>query len=242
MENIDFYTRTEKFFIQLQYGIGYYAEPITEINGKLISHMLEPSVFLDVIRIWEIEYPFLIDVEISKIKNAAANQKISKSDALIVFESLKNQYWFGNPIVFSEEIQKIKDIINKKDASINSCEFISNYIKFLTIKRDDIFEKLLDSVIENNINDRRKNEKAPTNNVRLKALTEFCPELISKLLNCSKDERKDVIHLITGVNREDSYKLLFTEYKRQINEFTIDVDGIDFEKLKNKLKNIYLSK
>jgi hypothetical protein len=90
--------------------------------------------------------------------------------------------------------------------------------------------------------DKRLKVNSPSNKQKLKALQEFCPELMDKLSKCSKEEQKDVIHLITGVNKEDSYKLLFTADKRQINEFTIDIDGIDFETLKNKLKNTHLSK
>jgi len=58
--------------------------------------------------------------------------------------------------------------------------------------------------------DKRKNqEKAPTSAERIMALLTLCPELEKKLVKNSKETKQRVIHLITGVNEEDSYKLAF---------------------------------
>jgi hypothetical protein len=85
--------------------------------------------------------------------------------------------------------------------------------------------------------DKRKNIYSPTNNEKLKSLCVFCPELISKLHKLSKKDKQEIIFLITGVNKADAYKNVFTSKKRILDETTIKNDEIDFEDLKNKLKN-----
>lgn len=104
------------------------------------------------------------------------------------------------------------------------------HIKYPLSKEESIIRKQ---------SDKRISLKAPTNKEKLKSLCEFCPELIT-LLNKStltKHEKGQVIYLITGVNKEDAYKNVFTSDKRTLDETTIKNDEIDFEHLKNKLKN-----
>jgi hypothetical protein len=80
-----------------------------------------------------------------------------------------------------------------------------------------------------NVKKSKNQAKEPTNKEKLKALTVFCPELIQKLHRFTKEEKEDVIHLITGVNKVDSYKLLFTSKKREIDSLRNDT----IENLKN---------
>jgi hypothetical protein len=92
--------------------------------------------------------------------------------------------------------------------------------------------------LSNRKKDKRLSEYAPNNNERLKALNEFCPELIKKMHGLDKETKKQIVNLITGVNKEDAYKNLFTaNAKKILNETIIQNDEIDIEDLKNKLKN-----
>jgi hypothetical protein len=83
--------------------------------------------------------------------------------------------------------------------------------------------------------DKRKTAKPITNNEKLKALTEFCPELIKRLHKLKVKEQKIVLNLITGVNKDDAYKKVITTHKRVIINTTFKNDEIDIEDLKNKL-------
>lgn len=85
--------------------------------------------------------------------------------------------------------------------------------------------------------DERLSKHRPSNNERLKSLKEFCPELTTKLLDLSKEEKGQIIHLITGVNKDDAYKKVFTADSRVLSDTSIRNDEIDFEDLKNKLNN-----
>jgi hypothetical protein len=81
--------------------------------------------------------------------------------------------------------------------------------------------------------DKRISQKAPPNAARIKALKEFCPELWDKLARCqNKETQQNVIHLITAVNVEDSYKLSFGS--RQSDRENRSIDGI--EELKKRLE------
>lgn len=85
--------------------------------------------------------------------------------------------------------------------------------------------------IPEKLDKRRTQAKPPTNYDRLMALQEFCPELIKKLLSSGKEVQKDVVHLITGVNKEDSYKLLFTTRKPNCKQSRIE----EINELKKKV-------
>lgn len=73
--------------------------------------------------------------------------------------------------------------------------------------------------------------KAPSNGQRLKALTVFCPELIDKLLNSNKEIQSEIGYLITGVNKTDAYKFLFTADRRTL-------EGVDSKDI-NKAKEVF---
>jgi hypothetical protein len=140
----------------------------------------------------------------------------------------------GNRLLPLIEVLKIRELDGVK-TRIEDFLLIMDVIKgylpdydFKDVSFDDI-KKL----------DKRKRLKPLTNNEKLIALCEFCPELIT-LLNKSKltkDEKGQVIYLITDVNKEDAYKKVFTADNRTLDKTTITNKEIDFEDLKNKLKN-----
>ncbi len=69
--------------------------------------------------------------------------------------------------------------------------------------------------------DGRASLKAPTSVEKIKALKEFCPELWSKLSRLNKKDQQQIIHLITAVNLEDSYKYSFGNRQNQIKSKVI---------------------
>lgn len=78
--------------------------------------------------------------------------------------------------------------------------------------------------------DKRNSQKAPTNPARIKALKEYCPELWNKLSKVqSKEVQQNVIHAITGANKEDSYKFSFGSRSKQLDKIEI----ADFVSLEN---------
>jgi hypothetical protein len=187
-----------------------------ELNSKILQSIffrLDEEITIVKSRIKQFE-----DEEFESIKKIdeefVSLSKVILSNHLLILE------WFISEFHFFIPNFNVKNEINKSLIGID--KFSENTSELLSGKH--------------------KRTKGLTNHVKLKSIEEFCPELIQRLHNCNKEEKKDVIHLITGVNRDDSYKLLFTSDKRQINETSIDIDGIDFETLKNKLKNTHLSK
>jgi hypothetical protein len=83
---------------------------------------------------------------------------------------------------------------------------------------------LTNEEIESNNLDKRLMKNAPTNKDKIKALKELCPELMKRLTNEDKETQQTVIHLITGVNKEDSYKYSFGSRWREADER--DVKGL----------------
>lgn len=116
--------------------------------------------------------------------------------------------------------------------------FVFRFIRFIPeyklINEHSELEKYYKEYNEQ-IKDKRKTAKPITNNEKLKALTEFCPELIKRLHNLKKYEQEQVIHLITGVNKVDAYKKVMTAEKKEIENTTFKNHEIDIEDLKNKL-------
>lgn len=91
--------------------------------------------------------------------------------------------------------------------------------------------KELKESVEVEISDKRISQKAPTNPARIKALKEYCPELWSKLIKSqSKEVQQNVIHAITGVNKEDSYKLSFGHRQKELDKAIVN----EFENLIDK--------
>lgn len=138
------------------------------------------------------------------------------------------------PLIEALRIQDAKGKWTRKE----DFEYLFNLIKYYL--PDYEFPEVTNEQIQKL--DGRLSQKQPTNKQRLKALSEFCPDFIKTLHKLSNDEKKDIIHLITGVNRDDSYKFIFTADKRILNETKMDFDQIDFEDLKTKLKNTETNK
>jgi hypothetical protein len=97
---------------------------------------------------------------------------------------------------------------------------IKEYKKFLFLKIEAIEE------IKKNSPKSKKTDRY----IRLYALNKFAPELMKKLK--SKDLKKQVISLITGVNEQDSYQLL--------NNATT-LEGLIDTEVKDSIDDLFIS-
>jgi hypothetical protein len=91
---------------------------------------------------------------------------------------------------------------------------------------------LTNEEIESNNLDKRLIKNAPTNKAKVKALKEFSPELFSRLASETKETQELIVHLITGVNKVDSYKYSFGSRWKEADEIRIE----NLKNLKEKLK------
>jgi hypothetical protein len=163
-----------------------------------------------------------------------AYQNISIITLLISKGHLDKEY-FSNTVVNGEKLKLITACLEDKvdffykehhdldDKGIKKT--IVNNIKAIVFylcryNRDSIKSKF--SAIEFEIKeleaplDKRVSDKAPSNVLRIKALKEFCPELWDRLSKSqSKELQKEVVHLITGVNKTDAYKYSFGDRQKQ---------------------------
>jgi hypothetical protein len=99
--------------------------------------------------------------------------------------------------------------------------FFMHFVPELNLKTEVIFDRDSEHpqiTTKDRSQDTRRSEKAPTNNIRIQSLKILCPELWKKLANSSKETQKQVIHHITGVNLEDSYKLSFGSRQTDLPE------------------------
>lgn len=227
-----------------------YSQAIQEISSIFNYHTIFEDLYFEIYE-GKLDECFFSDIESNKEIIKIISSRIEdffdfknylNNDYTSIFpESAVNQKVFKEVIldnyvledsVFNEEILMTN---YSKDAQrfIHALKtfFVPDlHIKYPLSKEESIIRKQ---------SDKRISLKAPTNKEKLKSLCEFCPELIT-LLNKStltKHEKGQVIYLITGVNKEDAYKNVFTSDKRTLDETTIKNDEIDFEYLKTKLKN-----
>lgn len=97
------------------------------------------------------------------------------------------------------------------------------------LTQEELKELKEESEVE--ITDKRISQKAPTNSARIKALKEYCPELWNRLAKSqSKEVQQNVIYAITGVNKEDSYKLSFGHRQKELEKVVVN----EFENLISK--------
>lgn len=100
-----------------------------------------------------------------------------------------------------------------------------HYVPELNLKTEVIFDyetEFPPNRKESIKEDSRRSEKVPTNIERIYALKRFCPELWKKLANTNKETQKQVVHHITGVNLEDSYKLSFGNRQKDLKNEKVD--------------------
>jgi hypothetical protein len=100
-----------------------------------------------------------------------------------------------------------------------------HFVPELNLKTEVIFDHDIEfpkTATKDQPQDTRRSNKAPTNNTRIQALKILCPELWKQLANSSKETQKQVIHHITGVNLEDSYKLSFGSRQSELPQEKIE--------------------
>ncbi len=192
--------------------------------------------------------PFDVLMKISRIqpndflsKEAKFDLSISSNTGILLIligNGELDSVYFANPTV---NIEKTKFIVTNLEEIIDSCtkmlsghdrKFANHVVSNLKAlnyhlwkyNRAEIpfkYEKdkaKLDEALKN-AQDARISEKAPPNPARIKALKYLAPELWDKLQKIQdKSIQQDVINLITGVNKVDSYKFSFGPRQKQAEE------------------------
>jgi len=103
--------------------------------------------------------------------------------------------------------------------------FFMHFVPELKLKTEVVFDHDIEfpkTATNDQPQDTRRSNKAPTNKTRIQALKILCPELWKQLANSSKETQKQVIHHITGVNLEDSYKLSFGSRQSELPQEKIE--------------------
>jgi hypothetical protein len=169
------------------------------------------------------------------------NQILIKTIITIIENEIDDLYEYNQVIEIDKIHDSIKEEFDEYKTHINQeCILLINHLGHYVPEFDftnKLDRKELNELANKTDNqlDKRKSPKAPPNAARIKALKEFCPELWQKLTKSqSKEIQQKVIHLITGVNFEDSYKLSFGSRQPEVENR--NVDGL--EELKKKLELI----
>ena len=133
----------------------------------------------------------------------------------------------------NEDTKIVSNELNYVDFVIKNLKAITNHLSKYNseiILKWKLSDDELNSLTNSKL-DGRVSLKAPTNIERIKALKEFCPELWEKLSKSqSKEIQQNIIHFITGVNKEDSYKFSFGTRQKALE----NVEITNLNELKNK--------
>ena len=150
---MDFITKTELFFIQLQYCLTIEPEPILAGEKGVYSLMLQPAIFLKWINDFKIDYPFIVENKIIELNSLMNKEGINTKDALRIFENYKEQYWFIDSVVmFEPVIDNLKRTLKGINSEISDKEMnleLLNYQKHLQEKRQGIYVNLIDKIKAN---------------------------------------------------------------------------------------------
>jgi hypothetical protein len=109
--------------------------------------MLKPEMFFNLIKDFNIDYPFIPKLKIIEFKSLMSKENIKTNDALKIIENYKEHYWFlDNIIIFEPTIDKLKRSLKRIDSNITEKEInieLINYQKHLQAKRENIYSDLI---------------------------------------------------------------------------------------------------
>jgi hypothetical protein len=172
-------------------------------------------------------------------KDVVKNQILIKSIITLLENEILDLYQYNEIIEVKDIDLENQDFFETiKSDLLDECNLLINHLGHFVPEfhfENKLKPKELNELEEKTENekDTRRSAKAPTNASRIKALKELCPDLWSKLVKSqSKEVRQNVIHAITGVNKEDSYKYSFGSRQSEMNNRIIE--GLDL--LKTELK------
>lgn len=147
---MEFIKKTELFFIQLQYCLTIEPEPIFLGEKGFYNLSLEPNIFFKLINEFGIEYPFISENKIIELKMLMIKDGINFSDAMVIIENFKKQYWFlDNVILFEPVADKLKRTLEGTNWLISEKEIfieLVNYEKYLQAKRESIYIELINEI------------------------------------------------------------------------------------------------
>lgn len=144
---MEFIKKTELFFIQLQYSLTIEHETILQGEKGYYSLMLESEIFFNLIKDFNIDYPFIPKIKIIELKSLMSKENINTNDALKIIKNYKEHYWFLDTVViFEPTIDKIKRAWKSIDSNFTEKEInieLINYQKHLQAKRENIYSDLI---------------------------------------------------------------------------------------------------
>lgn len=144
---MEFITKTELFFIQLQYCLAIEQEPLLIGEKGIYNLMLKPDVFFKLIHDFNIDYPFIPENKIIELKYLMSKENINTKDALRIIENYKEQYWFLDTVViFEPVIDKLKRTFKSIDSNVSEQEIYIDYQKLLQTKRESIYFDLINAI------------------------------------------------------------------------------------------------
>jgi len=217
----DFISNSERFFKYLQYSFMIEPESGRICQDNWINYSLPPDVFRDLLKHFDLVYPYNWEIEIIKIRSIFFKEELVFKDCLRVIENLKERYTYGNPAFFTEQFENIKSVHLKVEKNINSNDLdkrVEEYVTHVIQKRDEIIESLINSIKHQDLDTNQEKPKKPfrdkeTENTNLLTHTQI--NIIEKLINKG---HKDV-HIYRFLKDEVQFiNISESEFVRFLNE------------------------
>jgi hypothetical protein len=149
--------------------------------------------------------------DIEFFKNLVLNKSIVKTVVYRIERTISN--------ILKTEVSEIEDIDDWFIETAISTE--QDHLEQLKVKLNELLELIPDYQLKLLVHPEKETTRNKITTVlrktRLFALQEFCPELIQDLRNTNKETQKEIINLITDVNKTDCYKFLFTKENKNLN-------------------------
>lgn len=142
---MEFITKAEHFFSQLQYSLAIDPESIVILGNKQFPLLLHPSIHAKVIHDYKIDYPFLYENKIMELKNLIINESIAIHDALVIVENFKKYYWSpGTIIILAPQIQLLNKILEMDKSNTKYIDIVKEFYKYPDeIEEYDLVPKML---------------------------------------------------------------------------------------------------
>lgn len=195
---MEFIKKTEHFFSQLQYSLVIEPELIRQTDSGLISLILEPSIFFQIVSNYKIEYPFFYENKIIELKTLMKNENLPQNDALIIIENYRKLYWSSPPTFFEPEIDKIRQAIKHLNKKVGEEEKtflreIKELQDYLINKRESMFSELVTKI--------SKQTTPPHPNIKV------VKENHTKVKNPTPDQKKFLKAFV--INLTDGHKITY---------------------------------
>ena len=216
LQNVSFFEKAEKLFIQLKYCIAIEPEPVIFKDGKFFNLMIEPDNFFELANKYGVEYPFNFKAKIIELKTLMIKEGVSPKDAMVVFEELKSSYWGNGVIVFDIVLDALKQALismNKETTDHIIAQEIVGFYEYLQNERSLLYDELIELIGANAI---KKHNTKPT----------VC---------ISPNAAKDIAYILKPFIEQSQ----FEDFKTLINTFGTASPKILFKSNGNRLSDTF---